>query len=123
VTRRSASTREPARGVPYSLGEVRTVIKSQVMDQYHREIMQWLVDLAEACAKADPDSPKDGERWCGRNATGGVETRTVVDRTLGRDVVYIAGKVRRRAWDGMDNKQCTPAEWHAWAMSAVRIDE
>lgn len=38
-----ASRKRRARGIPYTLGEVELVLKNHVMDQYHRDLMVWMV--------------------------------------------------------------------------------
>ena len=63
------------------------------------------------------DPPQHGERWRGRAANGGRETRSVKDRTLGGDVIYVTGDVRRYQHE----QRCTEAAWHAWAKKATRI--
>lgn len=30
-------------GIPYSLSEAEAVVKSHAMDEYHRELMRWLI--------------------------------------------------------------------------------
>lgn len=62
------------------------------------------------------DAPRPGERW--RTVRKPVETRTVVDRTLGGHVVYVAGRFSRFA----HRTACTEAEWQAWQKGARRID-
>lgn len=59
------------------------------------------------------DRPQHGERWR-RRKNGKTETRTVVDRNLGGDVFYVAGRPAYRY-------QCTEAEWHAWVKDAKEI--
>lgn len=31
-------------GIPYTIAEIETVLRTHAMDGYHRELMQWLVD-------------------------------------------------------------------------------
>lgn len=61
------------------------------------------------------DPPHAGEEWTGRSESGGRETRRVVDRTLGGDVLYRVGADRYRY-----EYRCTEAEWLAWAATARR---
>lgn len=35
------------RGIPYTISEVETVLRTHTMDPYHRELMQWLVGKAK----------------------------------------------------------------------------
>ena len=52
-----------------------------------------------------------GERWIGPARYGGKETRTVADRTLGADVVYITG--RRDHYQ--PRRTCSEADWQCVA--------
>lgn len=63
------------------------------------------------------DPPQAGERWRGPSDRGGRETRTVVDRTLGADVIYITG--RRDHYQ--PRHTCSEAEWRAWQQRAKRL--
>lgn len=62
------------------------------------------------------DRPHAGERWR-RRVKGKVETRTVRDRTLGGDVIYVRGKFTRFA----QQHQCTEAEWFRWQKDAKQL--
>lgn len=46
------------------------------------------------------------------------ETRHVIDRTLGGDVIYISGR-----WTAREcfRKQCTLADWLDWAADARKV--
>lgn len=68
--------------------------------------------------------PKAGSRWhrlnsCGRGfvVSHSAETRHVVDRTLGGDVIYISGRKTRHAHCA----QCTLAEWLSWVHDAKEV--
>jgi hypothetical protein len=37
---------------PYTLDEVKHVLRTQAMDRYHRELMWWLVGMVESRQKA-----------------------------------------------------------------------
>jgi len=56
--------------------------------------------------------PHAGERW-----QRGREIRTVSDRTLGGDVLYYTGTVRKRRY------QCTAVRWFDWQSSALKLEE
>jgi len=59
--------------------------------------------------------PKAGTVWHRRAYytffRHGAETRHVIDRTLGCDVIYVSGRWSRFA----HKSQCTLAEWKEWA--------
>lgn len=67
--------------------------------------------------------PKAGERWFRPASNNGfvvkksAETRHVVDRTYGGDVIYISGRRTRFAY----KSQCTLALWLDWALDARRV--
>lgn len=63
------------------------------------------------------DRPKTGERWR-RRVKGKVETRTVRNRTLGGEVIYVRGKLTRHAQE----HRCSEAEWLRWQKEAKQID-
>jgi hypothetical protein len=48
------------RGIPYSLGEAELVVASHTMDEYHRELMAWLISLVQPVSVNF--KPKDGQR-------------------------------------------------------------
>jgi len=78
---------------------------------------------AEQVAVGWNDRPKSGERW--RKRVGGkTETRTVIDRTLGAQIVYVRGRVPKpnRAFDYPSEKRCTKAEWFAWQAGAKELE-
>lgn len=59
------------------------------------------------------DPPQAGETWRKRE-NGKQETRFVVDRTLGGDVLYDKGRER---W----HHRCTESEWKQWVDGAKRL--
>jgi hypothetical protein len=66
------------------------------------------------------DPPQAGERWRrkGKPMRGvPTETRTVVDRTLGGDIVFIRGRVTYAA----DMETCTEREWAEWCARARKL--
>ncbi len=65
--------------------------------------------------------PSPGTKWRRRTAKD-VETRTVVDQTLGGSVVFVRGDTRGKDLSlGYLQKQCTLAAWNEWARRAKRI--
>lgn len=70
------------------------------------------------------DPPQRGEVWCGKSASGGRETRTVIDRFMGGDVSYATGRVTRSQWTGRGTGllRCTEAEWLEWQKRATRTE-
>jgi hypothetical protein len=48
------------RGIPYSLSEAEIVIASHTMDEYHRELMAWLISLVRPVSVNV--KPKEGQR-------------------------------------------------------------
>lgn len=62
------------------------------------------------------DRPHAGEKWRRRRPQ---KTRTVVDRTLGGDVVFVNGRRTRFA----RQEQCTETEWAMWQSEAKQVLE
>lgn len=67
------------------------------------------------------EGPKAGSRWHRPNGRGigfvvskPAETRHVIDRTLGSDVIFVSGRMTRYA----HREQCTLSEWLDWAHDA-----
>lgn len=66
-----------------------------------------------------PEGPFPGSKWfrpnrvASRGSAWRAETRWVIDRTLGGDVVFTRGRARY-----VD--QCTLSEWQEWAKHAQR---
>lgn len=65
--------------------------------------------------------PAAGTRWYRPNSNGRgfvtnhpAETRHVVDRTLGGDVIFVSGKLTRFAC----RQECTLEEWMSWQHDA-----
>ena len=51
---------EEERGIPYTVGEARTVVEMHKMDLYHKEIIEWLCDqVEELMAKLEVGSSKN----------------------------------------------------------------
>jgi hypothetical protein len=65
--------------------------------------------------------PQAAEVWRrtdkGHDGKRRTETRTVVDRTLGGDVVFVQGKVTRFA----QRSQCSFTDWSAWCGPARQV--
>jgi hypothetical protein len=60
------------------------------------------------------DKPRNGDKVQNRGAPG-YRTRTVKDRTLGGDVIYIYDMRRRY------ERQCTLAEWRRFCIGATLL--
>ena len=67
------------------------------------------------------EGPQAGEVWRRPNSRGygfvvskPAETRHVIDRTLGSDVIFVSGRYSRNAY----RQQCTLSEWLDWAHDA-----
>jgi len=58
-----------------------------------------------------------GTRW--RRKRKPIETRTVVDRTLGGDVLYVSGRFSR--FKHSLPSRCSLSEWKEWQCGAVEI--
>lgn len=65
--------------------------------------------------------PKGGSRWFRPNSRGygfvvnhPAETRHVIDRTLGGDVIFVSGRFTPNAY----RQQCTYSEWLDWVHDA-----
>lgn len=74
--------------------------------------------------KSKSFGPRRGEVWKRPNSRGKgfvvskpAETRHVVDRNLGGDVIYVSGRWSRHAY----KQQCTLSEWLEWQHDAKRI--
>jgi hypothetical protein len=64
--------------------------------------------------------PEAGTKWRSKNP---VETRHVIDRTLGGHVCYLSGRWSYwRATRG-NHLRCTLDEWLAWQAGAVQLEE
>jgi hypothetical protein len=71
------------------------------------------------------NDPKAGTKWHRPNSNGygfvvnhPAETRHVIDRTLGGDVIYVSGRLTRNAI----KEQCTANEWASWAADARQVN-
>lgn len=62
------------------------------------------------------DPPQAGESWR-RRRSGKQETRHVIDRTFGDDVVYYYGDYRNH-----HEATCSEEEWKAWVSEAKRLE-
>lgn len=70
------------------------------------------------------DGPQHGEVWRRPNGNGygfviskPQETRHVLDRTLGSDVIYVSGRYSRHAY----RHQCTLDQWLDWQHDAKKV--
>lgn len=77
--------------------------------------------------KAKPlhkQGPKAGTKWLRPNGRGygfvvslPAETRHVIDRTCGGDVIYVSGRLTRFA----HKERCTLSEWLDWVHDAKQV--
>lgn len=90
----------------------------------------WPPPCREICSGAklpplelvDPKVPKTGDRWRKR-VDGRTETRTVIDRTFGWDVIYVSGRVPKSAWERGNGDHCSFLEWLRWIDGAKDLSE
>lgn len=61
------------------------------------------------------EAPFEGEVW--RHRGPPQETRHVIDRTLGADVIFYRGN-----WKLRHRGQCSWAEWQVWVATAKRVE-
>lgn len=68
--------------------------------------------------------PRAGSKWHRPNARGmgfvtvkPEETRHVIDRTLGGDVIFVSGRWSRHAY----KQRCTLGEWLDWQHDAKEV--